>query len=450
MTTRWNQILIILSAIVFIDVIFILKEDFSHQNFRDRFENGAGLIPSKSSQLLDWKRVAKEKSLGTIQGKDTTKVKPKHKNADEFPKDKLDEIIQKDEPSDGENTVNEQEQGDDEPIVEREGDNDPANDQEEDEDPVNERGENEVTVNKRVEDKDSVNKRDEDPVKNNAAVEEHMASAVLTTMDNKENKGVKGATNAEQEGGGKADENMSLNVIGKTIAKGVQKEGVNEMSFEGEAGKKPDLQRAGDDEAAAVPSVTANSTKELKGAKKVVDPSNGDDEDNSKPKPNSTTHDNGVHQKVKAQPEGEDTIKDDPTAPKIMSETKVTGVTQEIKVQPKEEKVNIDSATLRTHVKEEANNRKDVVNKKQGENVESAANHGVHTIAGLNCDLHGGPSSEYAAEMVYWKDIRTDAQYVSPFKHVGPEPKYLTFEPDEGGWNNIRMSMETAGKCSNT
>ena len=68
----------------------------------------------------------------------------------------------------------------------------------------------------------------------------------------------------------------------------------------------------------------------------------------------------------------------------------------------------------------------------------------VHKVAGLSCGKHGGPPDELAAEMVYWQDIPTDAKYVSPYKHTGPEPKYLTFEPDEGGWNNIRMSMETA------
>ena len=68
----------------------------------------------------------------------------------------------------------------------------------------------------------------------------------------------------------------------------------------------------------------------------------------------------------------------------------------------------------------------------------------VHKVAGLSCAKHGGPSDELAAEMVYWKDIPEDASYVSPFREYGPAKKYLTFEPDEGGFNNIRMAMETA------
>jgi hypothetical protein len=64
-------------------------------------------------------------------------------------------------------------------------------------------------------------------------------------------------------------------------------------------------------------------------------------------------------------------------------------------------------------------------------------------IAGLNCDRFGGPSEEITSEMVYWRDIPSDAAFVSPYKTEG-EKKYLTFEPDEGGFNNIRMSMETA------
>jgi len=66
----------------------------------------------------------------------------------------------------------------------------------------------------------------------------------------------------------------------------------------------------------------------------------------------------------------------------------------------------------------------------------------LHKIAGLNCDPWGGPPNEIAEEMVYWQDIPSDAHYVSPFREPGVT-KYLTFEPDRAGWNNIRMGMET-------
>lgn len=79
----------------------------------------------------------------------------------------------------------------------------------------------------------------------------------------------------------------------------------------------------------------------------------------------------------------------------------------------------------------------------------STANSGIadaaddHPIAGLDCAPHGGPAdSNDAAEMVFWEDIPTDSKYKSPFLR-DDRPQYLTFEPDHGGWNNIRMAMET-------
>jgi hypothetical protein len=45
-------------------------------------------------------------------------------------------------------------------------------------------------------------------------------------------------------------------------------------------------------------------------------------------------------------------------------------------------------------------------------------------------------------DIVYWNDPqgKRDREFVSPFKT--PENYYLSFQPDLGGWNNIRMSME--------
>ncbi len=63
-----------------------------------------------------------------------------------------------------------------------------------------------------------------------------------------------------------------------------------------------------------------------------------------------------------------------------------------------------------------------------------------HPIAGLSCKDHGGPDDKSAQEMVFWSDIPSDSTRISPF--YDPE-KYLTFEPDNGGWNNIRMAYET-------
>jgi len=69
----------------------------------------------------------------------------------------------------------------------------------------------------------------------------------------------------------------------------------------------------------------------------------------------------------------------------------------------------------------------------------------MHTVAGLSCkEFAFTVPDEDVQDMVYWRDIPSDALFETPFKNVGPAVKYLTFEPDEGGWNNIRMAMETA------
>ena len=79
----------------------------------------------------------------------------------------------------------------------------------------------------------------------------------------------------------------------------------------------------------------------------------------------------------------------------------------------------------------------------QQNKLESQQQH--HKLAGLRCkEKYGGPDDEYAEqEMVFWSDIPSDASYKSPFLDDDTE-RFLTFEPDHGGWNNIRMGMETA------
>lgn len=58
------------------------------------------------------------------------------------------------------------------------------------------------------------------------------------------------------------------------------------------------------------------------------------------------------------------------------------------------------------------------------------------SLAGLSCERFGGPPYAVTQEMVYWSDIPEDNRHVSPFYQPN---QFLTFEPDSGGWNNIRM-----------
>jgi len=100
-------------------------------------------------------------------------------------------------------------------------------------------------------------------------------------------------------------------------------------------------------------------------------------------------------------------------------------------------------------VKENENSKPTV--KEFGKNGNISIEPDLHPVAHLNCADHGGPTDPHIIdEMVFWSDIPSDADYLSPM-HPLNDPytpddteRFLTFEPDSAGWNNIRMAMETA------
>jgi len=114
-------------------------------------------------------------------------------------------------------------------------------------------------------------------------------------------------------------------------------------------------------------------------------------------------------------------------------------------------KNNVDSNSDKAVVESNVNANAAAIDGKPEIDTEEkldTADSGEHTIGGLKCAAYGGPPDEIAAkEMVYWSDISSDAEYISPFKKSndakGGPTQYMTFEPDGGGWNNIRMAMET-------
>ncbi|KAL7455629.1 hypothetical protein ACHAWC_007164 [Mediolabrus comicus] len=84
-------------------------------------------------------------------------------------------------------------------------------------------------------------------------------------------------------------------------------------------------------------------------------------------------------------------------------------------------------------------------------NLKNNPSNSMHT--GLQCESYGGPQNEAEySDLIYWRDIPSDAAYFSPnynaqiqeSKNAGSfnRIKYLTFEMDGSGWNNIRLGFE--------
>lgn len=57
---------------------------------------------------------------------------------------------------------------------------------------------------------------------------------------------------------------------------------------------------------------------------------------------------------------------------------------------------------------------------------------------------------EIDSEVIYWKIVPGDNTFESPITphHNNHHDRYLTFEYDQGGWNNIRMGMEVFIVCA--
>uniref|UniRef100_A0A7S2HX61 O-fucosyltransferase family protein n=1 Tax=Helicotheca tamesis TaxID=374047 RepID=A0A7S2HX61_9STRA len=66
--------------------------------------------------------------------------------------------------------------------------------------------------------------------------------------------------------------------------------------------------------------------------------------------------------------------------------------------------------------------------------------------ATIHCENNNGDNDFDASFLAYWNEPQgtRDLEFKSPFvSKEDTEEKYISFEPDRGGWNNIRMTLET-------
>ena len=120
-------------------------------------------------------------------------------------------------------------------------------------------------------------------------------------------------------------------------------------------------------------------------------------------------------------------------------------VEHELEVEGKAESTLTDKeAPVQEEENEEEENEEDknnphnaeIENDGEGETEEDPENDAATTervptkLGGLTCDKWGGPDAAAAEELVYWSDIPSDQDYVSPFRvQRGQHKKYMTFEP---------------------